>query len=86
MVALNIVDLFVNRSFATARTSDPDVQAVVLFGGGAMPWMKGAVLLALGWAVLRSAPKLSTTCAMWCVVGVYALATWMNLAVLLVSR
>jgi uncharacterized membrane protein YciS (DUF1049 family) len=47
-----------------------------------MPFVKGAVLLALGWSVARAKPKLSTTCAMFFVVGVYCTAIVVNLMVL----
>ena len=78
LVVLNIADLVTTRLFLAAGTPEGNPLASALLGRGVMPYVKGAVLLGLGWSVLRSKPKLGTTCALWFIVGIYTAAVCVN--------
>jgi hypothetical protein len=85
LVVLNVIDLVMTRRFLADHAGDANPLARLMVGQGLMPWAKGGLLLALGSVVLRSKPKISSTCAMWFVVGVYCTALSVNAMVLLGS-
>ena len=86
LVALNLADLLTTRAFLAAGADEANPLGRLLLGRGAMPYVKGAILVGLGWSVARSRPKLATTCAIWFVVGVYTTAIVVNLTVLAQAR
>ena len=71
LTLLNVLDLITTRMFLDRGLAEGNPFADVFLQNGTMPYLKGLILLGLAWSSLRSAPKLGTTCAMWCVVGVY---------------
>ncbi len=71
LTVLNVLDLITTRMFLDRGLEEGNAFADVFLQNGTMPYIKAAILLALAWSSLRSAPKLGTTCAMWCVVGIY---------------
>jgi hypothetical protein len=82
LVVLNVADLVTTRAFLAAGADEANPLGRMLLGRGVMPYAKGAILLALGWSVARARPKVSTTCAIWFVVGVYTTAIVVNFTVL----
>jgi hypothetical protein len=86
LVVLNIADLITTRAFLSVGAEEANPLGRVLLGRGVMPYVKGAILLGLGWSAARARPKLTTTCAIWFVVGVYTTAIVVNLTVLAQAR
>jgi hypothetical protein len=78
LVLLNIADLVTTRMFLNRGLEEGNGLSWVLIQNGSMPWVKSAILAALAWRVLRSVPSLGTTCAMWFVVGLYAMTIFIN--------
>jgi len=78
LVLLNIADLVTTRMFLNRGLEEGNGLSWVLIQNGTMPWVKSALLLALGWRALRAAPRLGTTCAMWFVVGLYTMTIVIN--------
>jgi hypothetical protein len=78
LVVLNIADLVTTRIFLDRGLEEGNGLSWVLIQNGSMPWVKSAILAALAWRVLRSVPSLGTTCAMWFVVGLYAMTIFIN--------
>ena len=78
LVLLNIADLVTTRMFLNRGLEEGNGLSWVLIQSGSMPWIKSAILLALAWRALKSVPTFGATCAMWFVVGLYAMTITIN--------
>lgn len=82
LVILNVADLVSTDAFLDAGVEEGNPVGAFLLSRGWAGWAKGALLLVLGWRVAKSPPRVGTTCALWFVCGVYAMAVLFNLMVL----
>lgn len=82
LVVLNVLDLLTTKAFLARGIDEGNPLSDVLLRNGAMPFVKGAVLCALAWRIVRGAPRLGPTCALWFVTGIYTMTITVNLMVL----
>ena len=78
LVVLNVLDLLTTRAFLDAGLREGNVVGAVLIESGWIAWVKAGILLALGLRILAARPRLGTTCALWCVVGIYLAVVTIN--------
>jgi hypothetical protein len=78
LVMLNVADLVTTRMFLNRGLEEGNGLSWILIQHGTMPWIKSALLLALAWRALKSVPTFGATCAMWFVVGLYAMTITVN--------
>jgi hypothetical protein len=78
LIVLNIADLVTTRMFLDRGLEEGNGLSWVLIQNGSMPWIKSAILAGLAWRALRSVPTFGATCAMWFVVGLYAMTITIN--------
>jgi Domain of unknown function (DUF5658) len=78
LVVLNALDLMTTRAFLHAGLQEGNVVGAVLIEQGWIAWVKAGLLLALGLRLLRGSPRLGSTCALWCVVGIYLAVVAVN--------
>lgn len=82
LVLLNVADLVSTDAFLDAGVEEGNPVGAFLLSRGWAGWAKATLLLILGWRVTQSPPRIGTTCALWFVVGVYAMAVTFNVMVL----
>jgi hypothetical protein len=78
LAVLNVLDLVTTYAFLDRGVPEGNPIADHLLQTGSAGWVKGALLLALGLAVLRRTPRLSSTCLLWLVNGVYLTVVVVN--------
>ena len=82
LIVLNMLDIVTTSAFLRAGVPEGNPIASLGIEAGWIGFAKAGLLLALGIRVLDGRPRLASTCAMWFVVGVYAMAICVNLAAL----
>jgi hypothetical protein len=82
LVILNIADLVTTRMFLDRGLEEGNPISAVLLSNGSMPFVKTLLLLGIAWSAVRAAPRVSTTVAMWFVVGLYTTVIGVNLLAL----
>jgi hypothetical protein len=78
LVFLNVLDLVTTQRFLDAGLSEGNVVGALFIESGTIGYVKGFLLLALAWRVVKAPPRVGTSCALWFVVGVYAAVVTIN--------
>ena len=82
LIVLNMLDIVTTSAFLEAGVPEGNPIASMGIEAGWIGFVKAGLLLALGIRALDGRPRLASTCAMWFVVGVYAMAICVNLVAL----
>lgn len=78
LVVLNVLDLVTTKAFLDAGLSEGNVVGALFIESGTIAYVKGLLLLALAWRVVKAPPRVGTSCALWFVVGVYTAVVTVN--------
>ena len=82
LLVLNLLDIVTTAAFLDAGVAEGNPIAAAGIEAGWIGMAKAGLLLGLGVRVLNGRPRLSTTCALWFVAGVYAAVVCVNVAAL----
>ena len=82
LIVLNLLDIVTTSAFLQAGVPEGNPIAAAGIEAGWIGMAKAGLLLGLGVRVLNGRPRLSTTCALWFVTGVYAAVVFVNMAAL----
>jgi hypothetical protein len=78
LVLLNVLDIITTKAFLDAGLAEGNVVGALFIESGTIAYVKGGLLLALAWRVVKAPPRVGTSCALWFVVGVYAAVITIN--------
>ena len=82
LIVLNLLDIVTTSAFLQAGVPEGNPIAAAGIEAGWIGVAKAGLLLALGVRILNVKPRLSSTCALWFVTGVYAAVVAVNVAAL----
>ena len=82
LIVLNLLDIVTTSAFLQAGVPEGNPIAAAGIEAGWIGMAKAGLLLALGVRILNAKPRLSSTCALWFVTGVYAAVVAVNLTAL----